>query len=153
MPHLNAIAIFSDDLRSEAGGRDSIMGIFPDNVKVPSVPCLFPKLCIYIRFLMTIDRTYPGIEIFLQFDDGTAHSIGDISKELIDSEFKKAKDEKKTTVGFISKAIASPFPINAGGKILVVAKFGDEEVICGLLNVVVDPQAAIPSATASALPA
>ena len=38
--------IFCDDIRSEVGGKVSLMGCYKDNIQVLEMPALLPKLCV-----------------------------------------------------------------------------------------------------------
>lgn len=45
------IAILCDDVREEIGNKISLMGIYDDNIVLPVLPAVLPKLCIYINMI------------------------------------------------------------------------------------------------------
>jgi hypothetical protein len=44
---VRAMGVFCDDIREEVQGMHSLVGIYPDNVNVPVVPRMMPKLGLY----------------------------------------------------------------------------------------------------------
>ena len=139
MSLINAVGFFCDDIREEVGQKDSVMGIYPDNITVPVIPGNFQRLCIYVRLNIQIEWDQAEITLHLRFEDGTQIEIARFALELIAAEFKGAKERGAPLVGFIAKGIASPLLVPVAGRIRLVAVAGDEEILCAALNVIVTP--------------
>lgn len=148
MPNWSAVGLFCDDIRSEASGVDSLIGVMSDNVAVPSVPAMLPKLGIYTRVNIRIDAEVETISVKADFFDGIhQQSLGTFDAETVAREKEGAARRGSPLIGFIFRTLLSPLPIQQYGRIRLWAKINDEEFICGSLNF--EPP---PGADSSALP-
>lgn len=144
MSDFNATAVFCEDIREEKAGTHSLIGIFGDTMNVPSVPGMIPKLAVYVRIHFPIDFA-PSCDfrLLLQASAGMEFELGVIEQKLIKKTLRDAKKEGAPLAGVYSVMIASPFPVNEGGRMIVVLKWANGEMILGNLNIKVgDPTAA-----------
>jgi len=53
-----ARAIYSDDVRQEAGNKLSLMGVYQTALIVPTLPFVLPKLCIFVEALTLASQPF-----------------------------------------------------------------------------------------------
>jgi hypothetical protein len=130
------IALFCDDIREEKIGTVSVIGIYPDNINVPKVPLALPKCGIYTRISFPVNNEPPErIALLLVHADGTEVPLTILNTELIKKARSEAQAKGAPKAGLISTALLVPFEIKKEGRINVIAKIDDEDVVCGTLNV------------------
>lgn len=132
---LSVVGFFCEDIRDEQTGGETLIGVFPDNMVVPGVPGALPRAAVYVR--INFDPTTPpaGGHIVMRWHDGTETVIGDITEALITQSRDGVVSSGLPIVGIKSKTILSPFVVPSAGRIDLVAKFGDAEHLCAILNV------------------
>jgi hypothetical protein len=142
MQPVSIIALFCEDIRTEAQGTDSLVGIMPDNLNVPQFPFILPKLSIYLRVLFDrrMDLKPIGVGMRIPGVQGDVQMTV-LDDNLISSAREKSESNESPVLGLIARAVLSPFPVPSPGRILVVAKVQGKERICGGLNVQKIPQA------------
>lgn len=150
MQPLSIIALFCDDIRHEAQGTDSLVGIMPDNINVPQFPFIFPRLSFYLRVLFDARMDLKPIRIMLRIpgvhDDVQMTELHD---NLISTAKKQNEGKGSPILGLIARATFSPFPVSSPGRLLVLAKVQGKERICGGLNVQEIPRLEPPIASAT----
>ena len=147
MHQWHAIGIFCEDVRDEKQSH-SLIGVMSDNVNVPAIPGMFPKLGIYVRINVSPSADIGPISLKLHNPNGTQLQLAGFDADFVKKTQQEAADKGSPWAGFMITGIASPFPIEAPGIVLLVATLAGEEVVCAVLNVQL-----IPSATASVPPA
>lgn len=146
----HAIGLFCEDVRQEKNGQ-SLMAIWPDNVQVPQIPGALPRMAVFVRVQVEPTADIGAISAKILFPDKSEHPIGDFSAEQVKETQKTSREAGAPWAGFMLTAIAFGFPIEQTGRLLLVAKIGDEEIVCGGLNVVLGEKVT-PSSTASLPP-
>jgi hypothetical protein len=141
MSDWSAVGFFCDDIRQEVNNIDSLIGVMPDNVAVPSIPAMLPKLGIYTRIHLAATNTdVKRISVRADFFDGAHYQeLGAFDEEAVAFEKENATKKESPIIGFIFRAILSPLPIPKYGRVRLWARINDEEFICGSLNF--EPQA------------
>ncbi len=142
MERVSIVGMFCEDIREEKAGGATLLGIFPDNVNVPMIPGAFPKLCIYVRAIFdpTID---PGpVDLALVLADGESQSLGALDSEIAAKGREDALQKGSPLVGLIASITMANLPIMQAGRIKIVATMAGEEIVCGVMNVQVEPQPA-----------
>jgi hypothetical protein len=132
-----ATALFCEDVREEKLGTVTVVGIFPDNVTVQSIPFNFPKLAIYARISFGVsDRAPTRIALRIVHGDGEATFLTVFERELIDRARCEAQEKEGPSVGLVATAVISPFHVKQAGRINVMVKADEEdESVCGTLNI------------------
>jgi len=130
----HAIGIFCEDIRQEKTGQ-SLMGIWPDNVNVPEAPGVFPRIGVYVRVHVEPSANVGAISGRLRFPDGSHHELGAFDLNLVKKTQEESRQKDAPWAGFVLTALAYNFPIQAEGRLLLLARIGDDEVVCGSLNV------------------
>jgi hypothetical protein len=129
------LGLFCEDIREEQSGIETLVGILPDNISVPSVPGMMPKLCVYVRINFPPSfQMQPGT-IVLRFPDGVEAPVGDLSDELIATARENTIAEGGLLAGIKSRATLSGLTFKEAGRLHLIAKLGDKEYLCGSLNI------------------
>jgi len=132
---VSIVGFFCEDIREEKAGTDTIIGIMPDNVNVRSIPCVFPKLGIYIRIHLDPAHDPGEIQLKLALPDGSEFSLGRFEASLVTNSIDTARAGGGPLAGLISRAVASPFRIPAAGRIRAIVTVKGTEYIAAALNV------------------
>jgi hypothetical protein len=133
----SVIGLFCEDIRQEKDGRDMLIGIFPDNIKVSNIPGTFGKICLYTRFHVSTE--YEPKSMFIEFiaPDGTKMLKHDIPNDLIAQTYDDARAKKQPLVGFVSRAQIGPLSVQTAGRFEIMATIDDDTILAGLLNIAV----------------
>jgi len=133
---VSAIALFCDDIREEKSGVVSAIGILPDNINVASVPFIFPKLVIYARISFETTGEPPRvINLRLVHADNKEAPLTAFDEAIIQRGLRESQEKGAANAGLVATAIMSPFRVRQAGRINVVAKIDDKDIICGTLNI------------------
>ena len=95
--------LLCDDIRSEMGGKTSLMGIYDHHIVVPQVPFVLPKVCFYTRF-GRMDGQF-------KFSFSIVSPTGERKDIIRDSDVQIPEGAKEGTFN----VIASPFEVGAEG--------------------------------------
>src|SRR3569832_1087611 len=117
---LSITSVFCEDIREEANGVITIVGIMPDNVNVEmpkegqtglTSPFL-GKICIYVR--MGFDPTYvlDEIKLRLTMPDGTQLSLGSAPSDVLKAAGKQDRERNMPIAGVFSRAVLGGFSLN-----------------------------------------
>ena len=128
------VGLFCEDVRQEKQGY-SLIGILPDNVNVPSIPGMFPKLGLYVRLNVDPAADVGPISLRLRLPDGTESDLTGFDAEFVKETQKEAASKGAPWAGFIVTAVSSPLSIAKAGRIIALASIMGEEMICAGLNV------------------
>lgn len=134
MAQILITGLICEDIRAEKSGQETLVGIFPDNIRVPEFPGAIPKLSIYVR--IHIDPAFdPGpIKIRLIVPSGEEHDLSELSEEFIKHVRDQALAKGAPIAGIISRATISPLQIGSPGRLIVVANVQGKEFPCAALN-------------------
>ncbi len=153
---MQVVGVFCEDIREEKSGQSTLIGILSDNINVTPPPPrtvgraaagLIPKMGLYVRINLNPDEDGPGaMTLKLLFSDGRELVLGVISEEVIAQSKAEAKSKSLPIAGILSSAVVAPFPApNPPTLITAVLDTKNSRVICGILNIVIDPAQAISS--------
>jgi hypothetical protein len=131
-----ATAIFAEDIREEKSGTITIVGVMPDNLTVASFPGAFAKMAIYVRLVIKTGTKLGDMAIKVKDPDGVVVVSSEISQELIENTYIKAKRDSNPIATIYSQITASPFPIAKKGRFFVVLESKDVTEIIGSLRIV-----------------
>jgi hypothetical protein len=141
---INCIAIFCEDIREEAGGTHTIVGVMPQNIGLspPSASekdaegaILFPKLGIYIRVHFHIsERPTGAIAAKVVIPGGHDVSLGEMGTEKLDEAVADSISKNNSMVGVIFKAVAAPLQVSESGTLRALVTVDGEEIECGTLH-------------------
>lgn len=129
------ISLFCDDIRQEKRGTDILVGIYPDNLNVPSFPFTLPKLAIYTRIHFDPTSELGKITIFLRHDSGDELVLTELDPQLIQKTKADALAKEAPLAGLISRTVFTTFHIKEAGRTRVMVKINDQEYLSATLNV------------------
>lgn len=140
-------AIFCDDIRHEVGNKMSFMGCYQNELFVPMAPIALTKLCVYVTLLTPIARPVRSLRFRVLMDDDKELARVEIPDEAFAN--RTVVSEGAATRTSVSAAMMfSPFTIEKGSVLRVLADTDEGEVVGPRLLVKIEPQM-----EAAALPA
>jgi hypothetical protein len=151
MDLLRAVAIFCEDIREERSGQDTLVGIISDNIALPMIPALMPRLGVYIRAHFDIATSPERVSASVRFPWDQRIELGAAEIPIVEMAFKEAKAQQNPAAGVVMKGLFSLLPIQTNGVITVMLEVGDREYQAGTLNIILAAQPN-PAATASPPP-
>lgn len=147
MDIVRAVAIFCEDIREEKSGQDILVGLISDNLGVESFPAMLSKLGVYMRVYFDPTTEPAPFSGFLRLPwSDQIIGLGEADRALMEKSFREAKANGNVLAGIILKGIFSPLPVPSPGKILAYIKIGDDELLCGALNIAPNPSQPSPTA-------
>jgi hypothetical protein len=146
--HIDAIALFCEDIREEKGGSQTLIGVMGDNIMVPSFPGAMPRLGIYIRLHILTQNSPCKYDIFLCHPNGERGHITTIDEDLVASTMQDAKAAGNKITGIYSQLVAGPFPVTQAGRIRVELVWQEQTRQIGSLNFIEQESSPPPSPTA-----
>jgi hypothetical protein len=144
MDGISAFAFFCEDVRREASGKETLIGIAADIMRFPKFPARTRRIQVYYRIRFQVGREYNQIIIPTLEWDGKpveAESPSDpfpldmIRHSMIDAE--KRKLPYVTAGGRV--LLHEPLPIEKPSQLLAFLKVGDDKMLCGALTFVQRP--------------
>jgi hypothetical protein len=135
MHRFTAVSLFCEDIRSEATGQDSIIGVFSDSISLGNFPATFPRLSIYTRLNFDIDFDIEGLELKIVDSTGKVISRNSLDAELIASNRTDARAKGNPTYGFIMRTVMGLFTIAAPDLIRANVTVNGEETLTGLVAI------------------
>lgn len=140
----SVVAIFCEDVRPELGGQFTLVGTLPDNLEVPIVPGLMPKLGVYIRGV--IDSSYAPKQVTVRLinTDGADIPVAQWDQALIQRGYSDAATRGMPIYGLISTAVVGPFRVPQVGTIQVTVDIDGTTYVAGILNVSISASASQP---------
>lgn len=135
-PRVNMLGVFCEDIREEKQGTDSLIGIMPDNITIPGVPGIIPKIGVYLRcHISTDNKDIKLVSAKLVAVEGKEFPLGSFGETEIERERENAVARKAPLIGFIFRGVISPMPIPAYGQMALYGKVNDDDdFVCAVLN-------------------
>jgi hypothetical protein len=97
---------FCDDVRQEAGGKLSYMGIYAANLLVPAYPAHLPKLCAVMTVRTSANRPPKSVVLKLLRDDEVIYEHAfdaKTLKQLVAAQPKKGVEHRHITLGAVAQ--------------------------------------------------
>jgi hypothetical protein len=133
---ISAIALFCEDIREEKAGTETLIGVMPSTLSVPSFPSGVPKLGIYCRVQFPVSLDDFAAEAFLTTSWGQRFAVGGFGQDLT----AQAKSESMTIglsfASVIIKGLMVPMPFPEPGRFEFILKIGHDERVCGALGII-----------------
>ena len=133
--------IFCDDVRSEAGGKTSYMGIYRGKLILNApLPASLPKFFLVIHYFERPDESTEPVNLHV-YMPGDAEGAPTVATEVpLDDARSKASGpetpESDPVFGVISHLMIAPLELKSEGRIRVRAYRGDLEVRLGTLTII-----------------
>lgn len=137
----SVIALFCQDIREEKSDTVTVVGILPDNAKIPPLPDgappgatgIMPKLCVYIRVHFDPHNKLGRITGRFVFPDNADREFEAASEEIVEKARVESLERGHPVAAFFTRLEMVPFPVTAG-RAQVEITIGSETYICGALN-------------------
>jgi hypothetical protein len=135
MNDVSVVALFCDDIRQEASGTVTIVGVYPDNVNVPKIPGGLLKLGIYVRIHLDPSFAPVPISTWLELPDGKELNRDEVDPKLVRDALSKASTSEAPYAGLIASFVIANFGITEPGRVKAMVQLGDQKIVAGALNV------------------
>lgn len=132
-------AIFCDDIRHEVGNKLSFMGCYQNELFVPTAPIALAKLCVYVTLLTPIERPLRSLRFRVVVDDGMELAKVEIPDNVFDN-LMVMSEGAPTRTSVSAAMMFSPFTIEKGTVLRVLADTEEGEVLGPRLLVKIEPQ-------------
>lgn len=134
-----AQTIFCESIREEKSGQDTLVGVMPDYVNIPTIPGAFGALSLYTR--ISFDPKNPPKEVHMKLllPDGKEIPI-DIQKELIPPAVEGSLASGHPLATLVSKATTIGMPVTKLGHLISLAFIDGEQYVAGALTVTLAPK-------------
>ena len=133
---LNIVGLLCEDIREEANGQHSIIGVMPDNFQSPApFPFALPKLGIYLRVNVGVTDIVEPMEVFIEAPMQEPRKLTDFDPAFIAQAQREGADNGTPIVGMLVKAVTGSFPIFSEGMVKVVVRTATQSVDAVVLNV------------------
>lgn len=139
MRGVQAFALFCDSVRDEKTSTQTIVGVYPDNLNVAKVPAVIARLAIYIRIMVDPDIDPDSMALWVVFPDGAERNVQTIEPDVISTARTKARENEMPYAGLLTNITFPNFPIMQFGRVKVLLRAGEEEIVCGALTFVEAP--------------
>ena len=134
MSAVSCIGLFSESIREEKRGTDSLVGIMSDNVSVPAFPGLIPQIAIYVRVAFE-PKFNPGpMNISVVNVDNKPLAELNFDQSLVSQAISETALKKGPLVGLVGRIGIGNFEITKAGKVGVYATINGEKRVCAALN-------------------
>lgn len=125
--------IYCDDVRLEVGNKQSLMGIYLNELWVAACPTTLPKICIVVNVSTPIDQPFKTLSLKITKDDEIlieAPLIGDQLHQPQQSIIENGddKDNPNRRISFIGTFALSPFNIDKECTLRVLAETENGEL-------------------------
>lgn len=136
MQNPSAFVIFSDDIREEIESKFSIIGAISDVLYVSQLPAALPKMGIVVRVNMPVDFKAKKCAVKILEIDGSQNIIGAFDEGDIERARQQSRKADLPMLGFIIRAVASPYSIPKQGLVRVLVEIDDSELVAGALRII-----------------
>jgi hypothetical protein len=135
----SVVAFFCEDVRQEAEGKFTLIGIYPDNMSLQgSVPegqsIALPKMCVFARISFD-PHDDTAIAAKMLNPDGSETSFGALDQKAITEAKNSALQQKNPIAGVNLIVQSTPFLVPAFGRYLLEITVGKETFVAGSLNI------------------
>jgi hypothetical protein len=136
MNDIAVVALFCSDVRTEKGGTETIVGIYPDRIKVPQFPGAFAQMAFYVRIHML--TTYRPAQVIARviMPDGNELQRNEVGQDLIEQTRQATIERGAPYMGLIVKFQVAPLRIEQEGRIQILLTVDGEDIVAGALQCV-----------------
>ena len=135
----SAICIHCDDVRQEAGGKMSLMGIYQSDLLVPEQQTVLPKLCFVITALTTPDRPFSNLAVRVAAKDKIVLAQ-ELPRDVLDQINKNIAanadpEDPSSRIAIVINLAVAPFVIDGACTIKTTVIADEEEIPAGRLKI------------------
>ena len=139
----SCVGLFCEDIREEASGSHTIVGVMPDNITLArpggaasSDALLFPKMGIYLKLNLDVGARPTGrITTGVSFPGMSEIALGAFEPEALETAFASAIESGLPVVGVIFKAVLSPLQFRESGLATAYVTLEGQKLVGAVLNI------------------
>jgi hypothetical protein len=124
---VSAVAMFCSDVRDELQGALTVVGIMPDNIRLPEIPAAIPQLTILVRIHLAVASGLPDLRVIVRAPDGSIIIQKDVDRPMMEGACRAATLDGNPLFGVNFRLSAAPFPVNQSGRYAVFIVVNGEE--------------------------
>ncbi len=124
--------LFCDDVREEAGGKISLMGIYGEEMIIAApFPCQVPKFCINIHMISPVEDPPQSLNISVTYPPGTTIFQSGVSEGLP----QEVAVPGATKRNFLARVVITPMIFSEPGDLEVFVETEREIARAGRLKI------------------
>jgi hypothetical protein len=144
MDGISAFAFFCEDVRREASGKETLIGVSADIMRFSKFPSKVRRLQVYYRIRFEVGREYNQLIVpTLELDGKLIEAASPAEPFPLDMIRNSVANAAKRKVPYVTAAgrvlLNEPFLINEPCKISAFLNIGDQKLLCGALTFDVRP--------------
>lgn len=133
----SAFALYCDDIREEANGKSSLMGVHEGNLVVESLPARLSKLCVVIFARFTPDKPVKTFKVSIELNGEIIVDMPVTETEYKSHFNKEIFESQSTLVNLKTNVVFSPFVIKEEGTLQAKIFLDDDLISCEALQIFV----------------
>jgi hypothetical protein len=139
MNGISAFAFFCEDIRREASGKETFIGVMADVMTFPAFPAHVRRLQVYFRMRFDVGWSYdqnitPALELDGNIVEAEGTKTDPIPLNMIKQSIIRAEKRKLPFITIGGRVrLKEPFPVQSPGQLLAILNVGDEKRLCGAL--------------------
>lgn len=133
---ISAVSIFCEDIREEANGGETFIGVLPDGITVPALPGVLHRLTMHTR--ITFPPSKPPKEIFSRLIiEGTDEPVfeSEVESSIIRQASTETRDFGTPLATVISRVVMGDIPIPDKCRLVSLLKIDGVEYVIGSLRI------------------
>lgn len=130
---ISGFALFCEDIRNESGGSDSLIGVMPQGIIVPSFPFTAHKIGIYARLQVSRHWDKGTIVCGVQMPGNFVRDLGVIGRAELEK-IAATTDAGYDTLGITLTSVGS-YNFSQAGTMSVFLNYQDTQVLIAQLKV------------------
>lgn len=132
---MNFITLFCEDIREEKSDLDTIIGVMPDNIKLPQVPATIPKLAFYTRIRIDVHEDASSLTVRIEEPGGKEQILSSFDSKVIERVRSDALSNGLACFGLVVRAVASHFAVMETGFCRVYVNVDGTDYLSGELRI------------------
>lgn len=133
MIDISGFALFCEDIRDEAGGSDSLIGVMPQGIIVPTFPFTAHKIGIYARLQVSRHWDKGAIVCGVQMPNSFVRDLSVIGRVELEK-IASTTDAAYETLGITLTSVGS-YNFSQAGTMSVFLNYQDVQVLIAQLRV------------------
>lgn len=146
IPSVTASALFCEDIREELSGALTLVGVFPDNLALPSTPIMMAKFAVFVRLALNVQDAPEARNLIVKLQDPSGNAViaHEITADVVKQTIVDATAQGSRIATFFTRLTSAPFPVPEFGRFEAVVESGENTFLAGAIRFV--------PATAESLP-
>ena len=139
MDGISAFAFFCEDVRREASGKETLIGVMADIMQFAAYPAQVRRLQVYFRIRFAVGKKYNQIIMpMLELDGKEVEASSPNEPFPLDMIERSLASAGKRKLPYITAAgrvrVTEPFPVQGPGQMRAILNVAGERMLCGVLT-------------------